>query len=115
MEDANLARQLLGSVGLCELIPESQQNAFTGLAASGPAYIYTILEGLADGGVRCGLPRNVAVKFAAQMTLGAAKMSLDSGNQFLWHTRMNKKYGKTLIHPFPICITVLYWIYYICL
>ena len=79
MDDANLTRQLLGSVGICELIPESQQNAFTGLAASGPAYIYTILEGLADGGVRCGLPRNVAVKFAAQMTLGAAKMSLESG------------------------------------
>ena len=79
-DDSNLTKQLLGSVGLCELIPESQQNAFTGLAASGPAYIYTILEGLADGGVRCGLPRDVAVKFAAQMTLGAAKMSLDSGN-----------------------------------
>jgi len=78
-DDANLTKQLLGSVGLCELIPESQQNAFTGLAASGPAYIYTILEGLADGGVRCGLPRDVAVKFAAQMTMGAAKMSLDSG------------------------------------
>ena len=86
MDDANLTRQLLGSVGICELIPESQQNAFTGLAASGPAYVYTILEGLADGGVRCGLPRNVAVKFAAQMTLGAAKMSLESGkynNQLL--------------------------------
>ena len=79
LDDANLTKQLLGSVGLCELIPESQQNAFTGLAASGPAYIYTILEGLADGGVRCGLPRDVAVKFAAQMTMGAAKMSLDSG------------------------------------
>ena len=79
IDDANLTKQLLGSVGLCELIPESQQNAFTGLAASGPAYIYTILEGLADGGVRCGLPRNVAIKMAAQMTLGAAKMSLDSG------------------------------------
>ena len=85
-EDSNLTKQLLGSVGLCELIPESQQNAFTGLAASGPAYIYTILEGLADGGVRCGLPRDVAVKFAAQMTLGAAKMSLDSGNySFLYN------------------------------
>ena len=51
------------------------------MAGSGPAYVYTFLEALADGGVRMGLPRSLATKFAAQMTLGAAKMSLDSGEQ----------------------------------
>ena len=49
------------------------------MAGSGPAYVYTFIEALADGGVRMGLPRALASKFAAQMTLGAAKMALDSG------------------------------------
>lgn len=49
------------------------------MAGSGPAYVYTFIEALADGGVRMGLPRALAIKFAAQMTLGAAKMALDSG------------------------------------
>ena len=49
------------------------------MAGSGPAYIYTILEALADGGVMMGLPRAMATKFAAQMTMGAAKMALESG------------------------------------
>ncbi len=71
---------LFNSVGICERVEESQQDAFTGMAGSGPAYVYTFLEALADGGVRMGLPRSLATRFAAQMTLGAAKMSLDSGN-----------------------------------
>ena len=49
------------------------------MAGSGPAYIYTIIEALSDGGVRMGLPRDLATQFAAQMTMGAAKMVLESG------------------------------------
>ena len=52
------------------------------MAGSGPAYIYTILEALADGGVMMGLPRAMAIKFAAQMTMGAAKMALESGTSY---------------------------------
>lgn len=78
-EDGQVVKQLFSSVGLCEQVPESQQDAFTGMAGSGPAYIYTIIEALSDGGVRMGLPRNLATTFAAQMTLGAAKMVLESG------------------------------------
>lgn len=78
-EDSDLVRRLLSSVGLCEMIPESQQDAFTGLVTSGPAYVYTLIEGLADGGVRMGLPRRLANTFAAQMVLGAAKMCLETG------------------------------------
>ena len=53
------------------------------MAGSGPAYIYTIIEALSDGGVRMGLPRELATQFAAQMTMGAAKMVLESGKNFL--------------------------------
>ena len=78
-EDGLMVKQLLSSSGLCEEIPEYQQDAFAGMAGSGPAYIYTIIQALSDGGVRMGLPRNMATNFAAQMTLGAAKMVLESG------------------------------------
>ena len=78
-EDGLMVKQLLSSSGLCEEIPEYQQDAFAGMAGSGPAYIYTIIQALSDGGVRMGLPRNLATNFAAQMTLGSAKMVLESG------------------------------------
>jgi len=78
-EDGEIVKQLFSSVGIVEQVPEYQQDAFTGLAGSGPAYVYTMMEAMADGAVRMGLPRHLAVKFAAQTTLGAAKMSLTSG------------------------------------
>jgi len=52
-------------------------DAVTGLSGSGPAYIYLIIESLADGGVKMGLSRELAVKLSAQCVLGAAKMVLD--------------------------------------
>jgi pyrroline-5-carboxylate reductase len=54
-------------------------DAVTGLAASGPAYIYVMIESLADGGVMAGLPRKVAIELAAQTVLGAATMVLETG------------------------------------
>ena len=76
-DDGQVVKQLLSSVGLCEQVPETQQDAFTGMAGSGPAYIYTIIEALSDGGVRMGLPRNLATTFAAQMTLGIEGIETD--------------------------------------
>lgn len=77
--DAEVARRLLDSVGLAIEVPERLMDAVTGLSGSGPAYIYLIIEALADGGVRNGLPRADAVKLAAQTVAGAAAMVLETG------------------------------------
>ncbi|MBL9114435.1 MAG: pyrroline-5-carboxylate reductase [Verrucomicrobiaceae bacterium] len=77
--DAALARQLLGAVGTADEVAEKLLDAVTGLSGSGPAYGYTIIEALADGGVLMGLPRATAVRLAAQTMLGAAEMVLKTG------------------------------------
>lgn len=60
-------------------LEEHHMDAVTALSASGPAFIFVILEALAEGGVQCGLPRQVAVELAARMTQGAASMVLQTG------------------------------------
>jgi len=77
--DAETAKLLLGSVGLAVELPESLMDAVTGLSGSGPAFVYVMIEAMADGGVRAGLPRTEAMKLAAQTVLGAAAMVLETG------------------------------------
>jgi pyrroline-5-carboxylate reductase len=77
--DERLVRELLQAVGVAHRVAESALDAVTGLSGSGPAFIYTIIEALSDGGVRVGLPRDVATSLAAQTVLGAAKMVLETG------------------------------------
>jgi pyrroline-5-carboxylate reductase len=60
-------------------VKEEQLDAVTGLSGSGPAYIYTIIEALSDGGVREGLPRALSLQLAAQTVAGAAAMVLQTG------------------------------------
>lgn len=78
-EDAGLATQILASVGLADEVPEKLLDAVTGLSGSGPAYVYTVIEALADGGVLMGLPRASALRLAAQTVIGAAQMVLETG------------------------------------
>jgi pyrroline-5-carboxylate reductase len=78
--DGQLVAQLLGSVGLAIAVDEKLLDAVTGLSGSGPAFVYLMIEALADGGVRLGLPREVALRLAAQTVKGAAEMVLTTGD-----------------------------------
>src|SRR5271167_2053307 len=71
---------LFESVGKTVVVDEKHMDAVTGLSASGPAFIYIILESLAEAGVKLGLPRETATLLAAQTALGAAKVVLDTGH-----------------------------------
>jgi pyrroline-5-carboxylate reductase len=79
-DDEARVRELLSAVGRVYRVPESLMDAVTGLSGSGPAFVYQIIEALADGGVRVGLPRDVALGLAAQTVLGAAQMVLETGS-----------------------------------
>jgi pyrroline-5-carboxylate reductase len=77
--DGELAQRFFSAVGVAFPLKEPLLDAVTGLSGSGPAYVYLFIEGLSDGGVAAGLPRDVATKLAAQTVLGSAKMVLETG------------------------------------
>jgi pyrroline-5-carboxylate reductase len=74
-----LAVRLFETVGRTVLVDEKHMDAVTWLSGSGPAYIYIIIEALAEAGVKVGLPRDTATQLAAQTAYGAAKMVLETG------------------------------------
>jgi pyrroline-5-carboxylate reductase len=78
IEDIALVEKLFNAVGKAFPLPEKLLDAVTGLSGSGPAFVYVFIEALSDGGVRMGLPRDVATTLAAQTVFGAAKMILET-------------------------------------
>lgn len=87
--DADAVDLLLGSVGFCIQVEEKQLDAVTGLSGSGPAFVYLMIEALADGGVAVGLPRDTALALAAKTVAGAAQMVFSE----------DEKSMKGMVHP----------------
>lgn len=79
-DDVAMTCHMFNVVGRTVVIDEKHMDAVTALSASGPAYIYIILESLAEAGVKVGLPRDVATLLAAQTALGSAKVVLETGD-----------------------------------
>src|SRR5271154_2185333 len=78
-EQMAVAQKIFQTVGRTVIVDEKHMDAVTGLSGSGPAFLYIIIEALAEAGVNVGLPRDVATLLAAQTTLGSARMVLETG------------------------------------
>jgi pyrroline-5-carboxylate reductase len=78
-DDVLMAREIFSSMGRCVVVEEKHMDAITGLSASGPAYVYLIIESLAEAGVKMGLPRDLSTELSAQTLLGASAMVLHTG------------------------------------
>ena len=78
-EHVTVLEKILSAAGLVDRVDESYLDAVTGLCGSGPAFVYMFIEALADGGVKAGLSREKALRYAAQTVLGSATMVLETG------------------------------------
>jgi pyrroline-5-carboxylate reductase len=79
--DLATAAALFRAVGSVNIVSEPQMDTVTGLSGSGPAYVFSVIEALTDGGVQEGLPRAVALELATRTVLGAAKLVAESGEE----------------------------------
>lgn len=79
-EHLSSVEALFRHVGRVLVLDEGHFDAVTGLSASGPAFVYVVIEALAEGGVKMGLPRQVAIELAAQTCLGAGQMVVETGD-----------------------------------
>ena len=79
-EQLETAKRLFEAVGRAVIVDEKHMDAITALSASGPAFVFVILESLAEAGVKVGLPREMATTLAAQTLFGAAKLALETGH-----------------------------------
>jgi|YelNatPaOPRAMG01_1025707.scaffolds.fasta_scaffold08010_8 pyrroline-5-carboxylate reductase len=77
-DDLRLAEKLFGSVGYTLVVDEALVDAVTGLSGSGPAYIFLVIEALAEGGLKMGIPYEKALQLASWVVYGAAKMVIEA-------------------------------------
>src|SRR5690606_994751 len=77
--DLERATALFRPLGRVVTVDEKHMDAVTGLSGCGPAYVYVILDALTEGGIKVGLPRELAIELSAQTVLGAAQMLLETG------------------------------------
>ena len=78
-DDLKLAKAVFDSIGKTVIIEEVLMDAITGLSGSGPAYLFLIIDAMADAGVKVGLSRDNALTLSAQTVLGAAKLMIETG------------------------------------
>jgi pyrroline-5-carboxylate reductase len=78
-EDFSKVKEILTSFSQVEVVPEKLMDTVTAVSGSSPAYVFMIIEAMADAAVSGGMPRPQAYKFAAQAVLGSAKMVLETG------------------------------------
>ena len=79
-EDIIIAEEIFGRMGRFARVEEKDMDAITGLSGSGPAYIFLIIEALTDGGVKMGLPRDIAQALVLQTIIGSAQLALETGD-----------------------------------
>ncbi|XP_035784208.1 pyrroline-5-carboxylate reductase-like [Anopheles albimanus] len=78
-DDCQVTQTLFKAVGTCEEVTEAMMDPITALSGSGPAYVFVMIEALADGAVRMGLPRDLAYRLASQTVLGSGKLVRETG------------------------------------
>lgn len=96
-QDVNVAMELFSALGVVYQVTEQQMDIVTGLSGSGPAYVFSFIEALADAGVKNGLPRGIAHGLAVQTVLGAATLVKNSGEHpALLRERVSSPGGTTI-------------------
>ncbi|MES1912149.1 MAG: hypothetical protein MHM6MM_004473 [Cercozoa sp. M6MM] len=95
-QDAECVKSMFGAIGVVEQVPEKLMDAVTGLAGSGPAFVFRFITALSDAGVHEGLPRPVATRLAAQTVLGAALMVKQGGHPGVLCDQVTSPGGTTI-------------------